>query len=136
MQLVHQSNRNTYVEFIAVPSKQRCFEDDVAYRSCLAQSQALMEGTVGESLEEKRCPGNRPSTTLVLDELSPKTLGSLIAMYEHKVFVQSVLWNINAFDQFGVELGKKIATQLSSQAVHDESVDPSTRSLIARHKSS
>ncbi|NVJ60850.1 MAG: glucose-6-phosphate isomerase [Gammaproteobacteria bacterium] len=136
MQLVHQSDRQTYVEFIAVPSKTRNFEDDVAFRSCLAQSQALMEGTLDESVEEKRCPGNRPSTTLVLDKLTPKTLGSLVALYEHKVFVQSVLWDINAFDQFGVELGKKIATQLTSKSVEDNNVDDSTRSLIRFHSAS
>jgi len=83
----------------------------------------------------KRYPGNQPSTTFVLDELTPYTLGGLVAMYEHKMFVQSVIWDINPFDQWGVELGKKLA-----RAAHDlvgqgaeadlSSLDSSTAGLL------
>lgn len=132
MQLVHQSTHNTYLEFITVPEKSVSFEEDVAFRSCLAQSSALMNGTLAIESGEKHCPGDRPSTTLVLEEMTPETLGSLIALYEHKVFVQSVIWGINAFDQFGVELGKQIAKSLSSQSLNDPQVDASTRELIRR----
>ncbi len=135
MQLVHQSERNTYLEFIAVPEKKIPFEQDVAFRSCLAQSSALMKGTGDQVPAEKRCPGNRPSTTLVLNEMSPENLGTLIALYEHKVFVQSVIWGINAFDQYGVELGKKIATSLTKGSLDDPNVDNSTKELIRRFAS-
>ncbi len=132
MQLVHQSERNTYLEFIAVPEKSVPFEDDVAFRSCLAQSSALMKGTGNQVPPEKRCPGDRPSTTLILNEMSPENLGTLIALYEHKVFVQSVIWGINAFDQFGVELGKQIATTLTKGSLQDSQVDNSTKELLRR----
>ena len=76
--------------------------------------------------------GNQPSTTFVLDELTPYTLGSLVALYEHKVFVSSVLWDINPFDQWGVELGKQIAKQLQPllHGADSSAVDSSTRSLL------
>lgn len=85
--------------------------------NCLAQSQILALGdTVIEGAENapiyKRYQGNQPCTTLLLDKLTPQTFGMLIALYEHKVFVQSVIWDINPFDQWGVELGKTIATGL------------------------
>ena len=60
----------------------------------------------------ERFPGNRPSNTLLIDRLTPHTLGALLALYEHKVFVQSVIWGINAFDQPGVELGKRLAARI------------------------
>jgi glucose-6-phosphate isomerase len=76
--------------------------------------------------------GNRPSTTFLLDALTPESLGALIAMYEHSVYLQSVAWGINAFDQFGVELGKQLASRLlpalEGQAEAD---DPVTRALLA-----
>lgn len=94
--------------------------------NCFAQSEALMLGkseeTVRQELGEredldalapqKTFPGNRPSTTITLDDLSPFALGHLIALYEHKVFVQGVIWNVNSFDQWGVELGKILATTI------------------------
>ena len=77
--------------------------------------------------------GGRPLSLLVFDRLDPATLGALIALYEHKVFVQSLLWGINAFDQFGVELGKRIAGEVL-QALHEgeaAAVSPSLRGLLA-----
>jgi glucose-6-phosphate isomerase len=132
MQLVHQSQRNTYLEMLTIPEANVSFEGDVAFRSCLAQSSALMNGTDDGGPAEKACPGDRPSTIIVLEKLSAFSLGQLIALYEHKVFVQSVLWDINAFDQFGVELGKQIATGLSKASQDDPQVDAATRALIKR----
>jgi glucose-6-phosphate isomerase len=80
-------------------------------------------------------PGNRPSSTIVLEALTPTRLGALIALYEHKVHAQSVLWNINAFDQWGVELGKQSASVIFSamQGQPDAALDDSTAQLIRAH---
>ena len=87
----------------------------------------------GPRPEHKRYRGNQPSTTLLLERLTPQTLGALIALYEHKVFVQATIWGINPFDQWGVELGKKIANETRDiiegrQGL--EAMDDSTRGLI------
>ena len=79
-------------------------------------------------------PGNQPSTTLVLPRLTPHTLGQLLALYEHKVFCLGVLWNLNSFDQWGVELGKQLANRLTpllEGAGDDSNFDASTRGLLA-----
>ena len=82
----------------------------------------------------KQYEGNQPSSTLLLQELNPYSLGMLIALYEHKVFVQSVLWNINSFDQWGVEKGKEIANQLlpilNGEQTNLDGLDASTQGLI------
>ena len=97
--------------------------------NCFAQSEALMLGkSTGQVLREmgesdnisaiarqKTFPGNRPSTTITLDDLTPFSLGHLIALYEHKVFVQGVMWNVNSFDQWGVELGKILASNILTE---------------------
>jgi glucose-6-phosphate isomerase len=80
---------------------------------------------------QRSYPGNRPSATILLNRLDPRSLGALIAFYEHRTFANAVLLGINPFDQFGVELGKAIARQLS-EGTDEESLDPSTRALIAR----
>jgi len=81
---------------------------------------------------QKTFPGNRPSTTITLDELSPFALGHLIALYEHKVFVQGVIWNVNSFDQWGVQLGKVLATTILDEMETGEAGDhdPSTSALM------
>ncbi len=82
-------------------------------------------------------PGNRPSNTLVLEKVTPRTLGALIALYEHKVFAQSVIWEINAFDQWGVELGKKICSDIYKVINGDdagEEFDASTLALVELYK--
>jgi glucose-6-phosphate isomerase len=83
--------------------------------------------------------GNRPSNTLLLDRLTPFALGSLVALYEHSVFVQGTIWTINSFDQWGVELGKvlakKVAAELSSDTEPDLRHDSSTNALIRRYRS-
>ena len=127
-QLLHQGSQLIPADFIVPVSSYNPVADhhQWLYANCLSQSQALMLGKSraeaeaelrGKGLEEaevqrlaphKVVPGNRPSNTLVMERISPRRLGALIAMYEHKVYVQSVLWGINAFDQWGVELGKEL----------------------------
>ena len=104
MQLLHQGTRFVPVDFI-LPS-----DCDLATAHCLAQADALMNGTTNEVTEPHRIHiGNRPSNSIHFKELTPETLGQLVALYEHKVFVEGVIWGINSFDQWGVELGKKLA---------------------------
>lgn len=121
--------------------------------NCFAQSQALMSGRdeseVASELKEqglseieikkllpyKIIPGNIPSNTIIVEKVTPKTLGALIALYEHKVFVQGVIWRINSFDQWGVELGKKLATKIIPMLEGEttiEGADSSTRELIRK----
>lgn len=145
-QLLHQGATIIPTDFIVVA------EDDAGLpghnqallANCFAQSKAMAWGKsidevraeLGDLPEKSLAPrvfeGNRPTSTLLLDSLTPRSLGALIALYEHKVFVQSVIWDINAFDQWGVELGKSLAQQLISldpEAVK-ESYDSSTRGLL------
>ena len=109
--------------------------------NCLAQSRVLALGNKAMTEEEQasasefqQYAGNQPSTTFVMDELSPYYLGSLIALYEHKVFVSSVLWDINPFDQWGVELGKKIAKRFQPvlNGASSEQLDRSTAALVEK----
>jgi glucose-6-phosphate isomerase len=132
-QLLHQGTGIIPVEFlIAADAHEHGMEEHHALliANCLAQSQALMKGrtlkeaeaqllSMGKSKVEARAlaphrvfTGNRPSVTLAYRLLDPFTLGRLIALYEHRVFVEAAIWNINAFDQWGVELGKELATGL------------------------
>ena len=99
----------------------------------LAQANAFMMGSQeGSQLDPYSCPGNRPSSVLLLDELTPRNLGALIALYEHKVFVQGVIWNINSFDQWGVQLGKRIAGEISERIdERSQEFDASTQGLLA-----
>ena len=104
MQLLHQGTRRVPVDFL-LPTTSK-----LATENCKAQAQALMEGTTDTGLEPYRVhEGNRPSNTIHFKKLTPETLGQLIALYEHKVFVEGVVWGIDSFDQWGVELGKKLA---------------------------
>ena len=133
-QLLHQGTRLVPIDFIAMVQDDMSFADQhrVLLGNMLAQSAALM---AGQSIEgdspHKFYAGNHPSNTLLLDSLTPANLGALIALYEHKVFVQGVIWNINSFDQWGVELGKKMATQLlEQQGDTDKQFDASTERLF------
>jgi glucose-6-phosphate isomerase len=106
-QLLHQGTQVVPVDFIDLGL------EETLSANCLAQADALALGTVDASLPPHRqYPGNRPSSILTLDKPTPANLGRLIALYEHKVFVQGVLWNINSFDQWGVELGKEMAKKI------------------------
>ena len=101
--------------------------------NAVAQAQALMVGR-REECSEKYCPGNRPSSFLLLQQLDPASLGALIALYEHRVFVSGAIWGINSFDQWGVELGKNLARDLAERQARDDwgDVDASTAGLMRR----
>jgi len=151
-QLLHQGTQFIPVDFIAAAtcqSKTKTEQQQHLLANCFSQSLALMEGKTEDSTEEnsvekdsveanstnahKTIAGNKPSNTLLISELNPYNLGCLIALYEHKVYVQSVLWNINAFDQWGVELGKKLAEQVfaaMSEPGSTTDLDDSTLNLI------
>ena len=113
----------------------------------LSQSQALMQGKSAEEIDadtsdlvrkHKVMPGNRPSNTILLTQLTPETLGSLVALYEHKVFCQGMVWDLNPFDQWGVELGKVLGENIHKMiegAADADSVDPSTNNLAEIYKS-
>jgi len=108
-QLLHQGTARAACDFL-LPVMSSCGnqpQQQLAIANCLAQAEALAFGKA-DSQPHKVHEGNRPSTLVMFRQLDPRTLGSLIALYEHKVFVQSVVWGINAFDQWGVELGKKL----------------------------
>lgn len=133
----YNANHFTYVENAEALIEQH----HLALSNCLAQSRLLAFGNQALDQKElenlpiyKQYTGNQPSSTFLIKELNPKTLGMLIALYEHKVFVQSVLWNINPFDQWGVEKGKEIANQilpiLNGQQQETAHLDASTRGLI------
>lgn len=101
------------------------------------KSEGLSEDEINQLLPYKVFPGNRPTSTLLFDTLDPKTLGSIIALYEHKIFVQGVIWNINSFDQWGVELGKKLAKNILNELNDADPIqahDSSTNGLINRYK--
>ncbi|EHJ92152.1 glucose-6-phosphate isomerase [Vreelandella boliviensis] len=137
-QLLHQGTRYVPIDFIASLKPEPGMEDHhfALLTNMLAQANAFMEGSQGDSKELSQhdpysCPGNRPSSTLLLDELTPKNLGALIALYEHKVFVQGVIWNINSFDQWGVQLGKRIAGEISERIdTNAADFDTSTQGLL------
>lgn len=118
-QLLHQGTRAFSADFIAIARAGHALEDhhDWLLANCLAQSKAMLEGRAadGPLAEHRSVPGGHPSTTVLLDELSPRSLGALLALYEHKVFCLGAIWQINAFDQWGVELGKELAGP-----IHDE----------------
>ena len=137
-QLLHQGTRLIPIDFIAPvrSSGASQAQQDLALAQCLAQSEALMDGFDEEGLEPYRVhPGNNPSSTILFPELTPEALGQLIALYEHKVFVEGVIWGIDSFDQWGVELGKKLATKLIEPVAKGagyEGKNPSTASLVAK----
>jgi len=97
----------------------------------------LPEDRIARLVPHKTFPGNRPTTSIVAQKITPTTLGSLIAMYEHKIFVQGIVWNINSFDQWGVELGKQLASKILPELdgdAHVTSHDASTNGLINYYK--
>lgn len=134
-QMLHQGPDVIPVEFIALRDggKYLGAHHQSLVINAIAQAQALMVGRHGEGVE-RDCPGNRPSTFLLLQSLDPASLGALIALYEHRVFVSGAVWGINSFDQWGVELGKKLAQELRVCQQTDDwrGVDPSTVSLMQR----
>ncbi len=148
-QLLDQGTERTTCDFI-VPVVSTCElgnHHNKLLANCIAQTEALMVGSTNAhqnhgssdhqktyNTPHKQFSGDRPSNTLLIDSLSPRRLGALIALYEHKIFVQGVIWDINSFDQWGVELGKVLAEQIfdeidgnSQLATHDSS----TKGLIS-----
>lgn len=130
-QLLHQGTHLIPVEFLASKVPGHDFDPkhhEALLVNCFAQGAALMAGKVSD--DPARCyDGNRPSSTLLLDDVTPAIVGALIAFYEHRTFVNAVLLGINPFDQFGVELGKEIAKSIGEAGA--TGFDPSTSALIA-----
>ncbi|MEM1364218.1 MAG: glucose-6-phosphate isomerase [Pseudomonadota bacterium] len=152
-QLIHQGTDVIPCDFLLARNSQDGLPEHHSRlaANCFAQSEALLKGkSEAQAFDEllakgmgsahakalaphKMFPGNRPSTTIVYDRLDPSTLGKLIALYEHKVFVMGVVWDINSFDQWGVELGKELAGSLLPMVQGDEAVggrDASTEGLV------
>jgi len=152
-QLIHQGTHLVPCDFLVAAESHNPLDDqhEMLLANCFAQSEALMRGKTAtevraelkaQGLKKKEIarltphkvfPGNRPSNTLLYHRLTPRTLGRIIALYEHKVFVQSVIWDINAFDQWGVELGKQLARTILPEIKSGEPArghDASTNGLI------
>jgi len=132
-QWLHQGTDPAACDFILVarPMGSRADAHEALLAHALAQSEALMTGrSTGDP--HRDCPGDRPSTTIVLPRLDPASLGALLALYEHKAYAQAVLWGINPFDQFGVELGKAIAGRIlpAVRGQLDGGLHPATRHLV------
>ncbi len=156
-QLIHQGDTIIPADFIlplTVPNQDATHHAMLA-SNCFGQTQALMQGKTFEECRaelpdtlsdaekdtlaaHKVMPGNKPSNTLTMQTLDPFTLGALVALYEHKVFVQGVVWDVNSFDQWGVELGKVLGNQvldaIESGNMH-EAMDASTRALVEQFRS-
>jgi glucose-6-phosphate isomerase len=136
-QLLHQGTPRAALDFL-LPARSSCGNEAqhaVAIANCLAQADVFMRGQDGGDVAPQRVhEGSRPSSLLLFPRLEPRTLGALIATYEHKVFVQGVLWGINSFDQWGVELGKKVATRVLTwlaPGADAEAVPPELRGTLA-----
>jgi glucose-6-phosphate isomerase len=132
-QALHQGTQIVPADFIGVIRADHAHRDNHAalLANLLAQTEAFANGQNSDD-PHRVYAGNRPSTLLLLDALTPESLGMLIALYEHSVYLQAVIWGINAFDQFGVELGKQVANTLLPALRGDiEAVDPVTRALLA-----
>jgi glucose-6-phosphate isomerase len=148
-QLIHQGTRFIPCDFIApvLTHNPMGIHHKILLSNFFAQTQALMNGKTAEELradgvaEElipyKTFEGNRPTNSFLIKEITPFTLGELIALYEHKIFVQGVIWNIYSFDQWGVELGKQLASFILPQLESDDDVaafDSSTNGLMNTFK--
>jgi glucose-6-phosphate isomerase len=149
-QLIHQGTRLIPSDFIGVcrPAEVVGDHHDLLMANFLAQTEALAfgktteevlaEGVAPDLAPHRTFPGNRPTSTILAPELSPSVLGQLTALYEHKVFTQGVVWDVNSFDQWGVELGKVLATRIGAEldpaAGDDLDHDSSTNTLIRRYR--
>jgi glucose-6-phosphate isomerase len=149
-QLIHQGTRLIACDFIGFcrPLNPVGDQHDLLMANLFAQSEALAFGKTAEEVEAEGTradlvthrvfEGNRPSNTLLADRLTPQTLGALVALYEHSVFVQGIIWNVDSFDQWGVELGKALATrsafEIASIEEPDLAHDSSTNALIRRYR--
>ena len=133
-QLFHQGTDLIPIDFIITKQSLNpiATQHDSLFANCLAQAEALLVGR--ETAEIYRyMPGNHPSTMILMEKLTPESLGALIALYEHKVFVQGIIWGLNSFDQWGVELGKQLAKNLLAELLQQEQPaahDSSTNQFI------
>lgn len=132
-QLLHQGTHLVPVEFVLAggPGSGR----EAMAANAVAQAVALMNGDSSDDAPHRAHPGNRPSSTIVLERLAPEALGQLLAMYEHRVFVEGIIWNIDSFDQWGVELGKHLARMLLPEFRGSGAaapLDPAARGVIER----
>jgi glucose-6-phosphate isomerase len=150
-QLLHQGTRLIPADFIgfAHPGQEIGEHHDLLMANFFAQTEALAfgkssaevaaEGATGALVAHKTFEGNRPTTTILGEKLTPHALGALVAMYEHKVFTQGIIWGLNSFDQWGVQLGKvlagRIAPELTAAQTPDLAHDSSTNALITRYRS-
>ncbi|MEO7031247.1 MAG: glucose-6-phosphate isomerase, partial [Herbaspirillum sp.] len=149
-QLLHQGTRLIPCDFIGFcqPLNPLGMQHDLLMANLFAQSEALAFGKTAdevraENTSERLVPprtfeGNRPSNTILADRLTPATLGALVALYEHNAFIQGLIWNIDSFDQWGVELGKvlalRTAAEIAQTKAQPSSHDSSTNTLIARYQ--
>jgi glucose-6-phosphate isomerase len=149
-QLIHQGTKLIPCDFIAFTDTSNRLGDhhDLLMANVLAQTEALAFGKTAAEVEAEGTPGwlvphrvfegNRPTNTILLERLTPEALGKLVALYEHSVFTQGVIWGINSFDQWGVELGKalakRIAPELTSKSAPELGHDSSTNALIRRYR--
>ena len=135
-QLLHQGTHLIPVDFIVIGQGGASSPAQAALAAnALAQSSALAFGNPAADAPHKALPGDRPSSTLLLKQLTPRALGELIALYEHKVFVEGAIWNLDSFDQWGVEHGKVLARTLLPRLIEGgdpSEIDSSTRALLAR----
>ena len=154
-QLIHQGTHLIPCDFIipALSLNETGNHHPILISNVLAQAEALMRGKTAQEvraefeakgepeekieklLNHKIFSGNRPSNMIVVPQITPRTLGKLIAMYEHKIFVQGVIWNVNSYDQWGVELGKQLAGKILPEILEAKPVsthDSSTNGLIAK----
>lgn len=152
-QLIHQGTHLIPCDFIAPARTQNPLGEHhpILLSNFFAQPEALMRGKteaevreelaakgmsedeIAAALPHRVFPGNRPSTSILVEEITPRTLGMLIALYEHKVFVQGTIWGVNSFDQWGVELGKQLAKGILPELMAGQKVethDASTNGLI------
>lgn len=137
-QLLHQGTSIVPCEFLVAANNHEPelqHHHNLLVANCFAQSEALMKGRYNPTSNEpyRNFEGNRPSITIIYNQLNPKNLGSLIALYEHRIFVEGVIWDINSFDQWGVELGKELAKSmlpLVQNASNDHKKDASSEHLI------
>jgi glucose-6-phosphate isomerase len=138
-QLLHQGSALIPADFIVCMRPHHALDAHhaVLLANCFAQTEALMNGSHALDAPYRSFDGNRPTNTLCLETLDPASLGALLALYEHKVFVQGVVWNINSFDQWGVELGKRLAVSIEDEFASPDAAsahDSSTNGLINRFK--
>ncbi len=139
-QLIHQGTSVIPCEFLVAAQAHEAdlqHHHDLLVANCLAQSEALMLGRQDAPTEHRMFPGNRPSLTLIYQKLTPKTFGRIIALFEHRVFVEGAIWGINSFDQWGVELGKELANAMLPlvQQPNSGDKDESTAGLLAKFHS-